>query len=81
MTTFTSEDRENAMNTPTVIVDSGASVKGTREMTQEELIDALDQRYGNPHAKECHLIQEAIKVLKLQSDEIKALYAQLKDKK
>jgi hypothetical protein len=44
-----------------------------------ELIEALDQRYGNPHAKECHLIQEAIKVLRLQSDEIKSLYAQLQE--
>ena len=29
-------------------------------MKLEELIEALDQRYGNPYAKECHLIQEAI---------------------
>ena len=34
-------------------------------MTLEELIEALDQRYGNPYAaKECGLIQEAIKRLK-----------------
>jgi hypothetical protein len=34
-------------------------------MTVEELIEALDQRYGNPYAaKECGLIQEAIKRLK-----------------
>lgn len=45
----------------------------------EDLIYQLDQRYGNPYAKECALIQEAIKVLQLQSDEIKALYAQLKE--
>ena len=29
-------------------------------MKLEELIEELDQRYGNPYAKECHLIQEAI---------------------
>ena len=79
MTTFTSEDRENAMNMPTVIVDSGASAREIMDFN--DLIYQLDQRYGNTHAKECYLIQEAIKVLKLQSDEIKALYAQLKDKK
>ena len=34
-------------------------------MTTEELIEALDQRYGNPYAaKECGLIQEAIKRLR-----------------
>lgn len=30
-------------------------------MTLKDLIEALDQRYGNPYAaKECGLIQEAI---------------------
>jgi hypothetical protein len=29
-------------------------------MTLSELIEALDQRYGNPYAKECHLIHKAI---------------------
>lgn len=39
--------------------------KDVREMTTEELIEALDQRYGNPYAvKECGLIQEAIKRLR-----------------
>ena len=33
-------------------------------MNLDELIEALDQRYGNPYAKECALIQEAIKVLR-----------------
>lgn len=45
-----------------------------------DLIYQLDQRYGNPYAKDCSLIQEAIKVLQLQSDEIKSLYAQLEEK-
>jgi hypothetical protein len=48
-------------------------------MTLEELIDALDQRYGNPHAKECRLIQEAIKVLQLQQAEIEALRGDISD--
>ena len=46
-------------------------------MTTEELIEALDQRYGNPYATECHLIQEAIKVLRFQAEEIKALVEQV----
>jgi hypothetical protein len=33
-------------------------------MTTAELIEALDQRYGNPYATDCALIQEAIKVLR-----------------
>jgi len=33
-------------------------------MTTEELIEALDQRYGNPLAEDCELIQLAIKVLR-----------------
>ena len=38
-------------------------------MTTEELIEALDNRYGNPYAsKENALIQEAIKQLKQLND-------------
>lgn len=33
-------------------------------MTTEQLIEALDQRYGNPLAKDCELIQLAIERLK-----------------
>lgn len=33
-------------------------------MNTTELIEALDQRYGNPHAKGNELIQEAIARLK-----------------
>lgn len=47
-------------------------------MDLNELIEALDQRYGNPYAaKECGLIQEAITVLKLQSEEIHALHKEI----
>lgn len=35
MTTFTTSDRENAMNEPAVIVNSGASVMTHRPMTDE----------------------------------------------
>lgn len=50
-------------------------------MDLNELIEKLDQRYGNPYAaKDCWLIQEAIKVLRLQSEEIKALIEQVQDK-
>jgi hypothetical protein len=47
-------------------------------MTLEELIDALDQRYGNPYAKECHLIHEAIVELRRLKEENEQLKAQLK---
>lgn len=47
------------------------------KMNFDDLVDALDQRYGNPHAKECHLIQEAIKVLRLQAEEIHALHGEI----
>jgi hypothetical protein len=46
--------------------------------TTEELIEALDNRYGNPNAKGLELIQDAIKVLRLQQEEIKALMDQIK---
>lgn len=43
-------------------------------MTLSDLIEALDQRYGNPYAaKECGLIQEAIKELR-KFQEIKEQY-------
>jgi hypothetical protein len=48
-------------------------------MNTNELIEALDQRYGNPHVKGLELIQEAIKVLRLQSEEIAALMEQLNE--
>ena len=47
-------------------------------MNTTELIEALDNRYGNPNAKGLELIQEAIKVLRLQQEEIKALMEQVK---
>ena len=49
-------------------------------MNTEELIEALDNRYGNPLAKDCELIQEAIKVLRLQAEEIEALLKQVQEK-
>lgn len=48
-------------------------------MTTEELIEALDQRYGNPLAKDCELIQEAIEHLRFMNDEIKACYQHKQD--
>jgi predicted phage tail protein len=42
-------------------------------MNTNELIEALDQRYGNPHVKGLELIQEAIRVLRLQQEELEAL--------
>jgi len=47
-------------------------------MNTTELIEALDQRYGNPNAKGLELIQEAIKVLRLQHEELEALMDQIK---
>lgn len=39
----------------------------------EELIKQLDQRYGNPHAKDCALIQQGIALLREQDERIKEL--------
>jgi hypothetical protein len=47
-------------------------ITGTK-MTTEELIEALDQRYGNPLAEGCELIQLAIKALKSQDERVKEL--------
>jgi len=47
-------------------------------MSPTELIELLDQRYGNPLAPDCALIQEGIKLLRLQQEEIKALMEQVK---
>ena len=47
-------------------------------MNTEELIEALDQRYGNPYSKEHTLVKEAIKQLQLLNDEVKALREQVK---
>jgi hypothetical protein len=50
-------------------------------MDVKELIEKLDQRYGNPHAyKENVLIHEAIKYLKLLNDEVAALQHQAQEK-
>lgn len=43
-------------------------------MTIMELIEQLDQRFGNPHAKEqYHLIQEAVIMLQEQQARIAVL--------
>jgi hypothetical protein len=39
----------------------------------EELIKQLDDRYGNPHATDCALIQQGIKLLREQDERIKEL--------
>ena len=43
-------------------------------MTTEELIEALDQRYGNPLAKDCELIQEAIEHLRQLLEQLEFAY-------
>ena len=47
-------------------------------MNTQELIEQLDNRYGNPHAKGLELIQEAIRVLRYQHEELEALMDQIK---
>jgi len=47
-------------------------------MNLDTLIYDLDQRYGNPYAKECHLIQLAIAELRRLQEENKALKEQAK---
>jgi hypothetical protein len=49
-------------------------------MNTKELIEALDQRYGNPLAKDCELIQEAIKQLQFLLDDNEALKKQVSGK-
>ena len=46
-------------------------------MNTNELIEALDQRYGNPLAKDCELIQEAIEHLQRLLDDNLALIAEV----
>ena len=46
-------------------------------MNLDELIEALDQRYGNPYATDCHLIQQAIAELRMLQEEVIALRGQV----
>jgi hypothetical protein len=46
-------------------------------MKTEDLIEALDQRYGNPLSFSNELIREAINQLKFLSEDNKALKEQL----
>jgi len=48
-------------------------------MKTEDLIEALDQRYGNPLAKGYELIHEAIKQLKFYSEDNKAIKEDIKN--
>lgn len=41
--------------------------------TTEELIELLDNRYGNPLAPDCKLIQQGIARLREQAEQIKKL--------
>ena len=47
------------------------------DMNTNELIEALDQRYGNPHAKDHALIQQAIVEMRRLHEEVKALMGQV----
>jgi hypothetical protein len=70
MTTFTSEDRENAMKEPVVIVDSGASVDA-KKMNANELADTLIKMFtGEEYDR---LIHEIPNMLRQQQSEIKLL--------
>lgn len=42
-------------------------------MTATELIEALENRYGNPLAPDCKLIQEGIALLREQQEKINEL--------
>jgi hypothetical protein len=46
-----------------------------------ELIELLDQRYGNPHAKDCALIQRGIAELRRLQAENEQLKAKLNESK
>ena len=55
------------------------ALKESQPPSVADLIERLDQRYGNPDAKDCALIQEAIKMLRLQEEEISALIRDVRD--
>jgi hypothetical protein len=50
-----------------------ALAENERNKSARELIKALDDRYGNPHAKDCALIQQGIALLRQQDERIKEL--------
>lgn len=74
---------ENKMNEDIEALERGLKffeeLKESQPPSVADLIERLDQRYGNPDAKDCALIQEAIKMLRLQADEIKALMSQVQE--
>ena len=49
-------------------------------MNTRDLIEALDQRYGNPYATEGALIQEAIKQLRFLLEDNEALTQELNER-
>jgi hypothetical protein len=68
---------ENKMNKDIEALERGLKffeeLKESQPPSVTDLIERLDQRYGNPNAKDCALIQEAIKALRSQQEEIHAL--------
>jgi hypothetical protein len=55
------------------------ALKESQPPSVADLIERLDQKYGNPYAKDCTLIQEAIKMLRIQEEEIRALIRDVRD--
>ena len=68
---------ENSMKEDIEALERGLqffkALKGESDLSIPDLIEQLDQRYGNPNAKDCSLIQQAIKALRMQQEEIHAL--------
>jgi hypothetical protein len=72
---------ENSMNKDIEALERGLKFfEALKEKKPvDNLIERLDERYGNPDAKDCALIQEAIKMLRLQQEEISALLRDVRD--
>ena len=71
----TTKIEENSMKEDIEALERGLkffeALKGKKPV--DDLLERLDNRYGNPQAKDCDLIQEAMQMLKNQQEEISYL--------
>ena len=71
----TTKIEENSMNKDIEALERGLkffeALKDKKPV--DDLLERLDNRYGNPQAKDCSLIQEAMQMLKNQQEEISYL--------
>lgn len=71
----TTKIEENSMNKDIEALERGLKFfEALKEKKPvDDLLERLDNRYGNPQAKDCALIQEAMQMLKNQQEEISYL--------